>query len=105
AMTALWEQSKTEIAQQDSDIDSLRNRAIALLSVGTLVAGLFGSRLPHAHLSKVNTAGLITALVLFVASAVVAIALAWPRDWQAGEERQDIAERVAEGSMTLAEVN
>jgi predicted GTPase len=56
ALAAIWEQSKAEAAQQNSDIDSLRNRAVAMLSVGTLVGGLFGSRLPHAHISKLNEA-------------------------------------------------
>jgi hypothetical protein len=105
ALAAIWEQSKAEAAQQNSDIDSLRNRAVALLSVGTLVGGLFGSRLPHAHISVLNTAGLVAALILFAASVGLAVAIAWPRSWKAGADRLPLAEQVANGTATLAEVN
>ena len=68
ASAVLWEQSKSEVAQQDTDVDSLRTRAVALLSVG--VGGLFGSRLPHGHLSPLNVAGLVVALGVFAMSGV-----------------------------------
>lgn len=79
ASSILWEQAKADIAWQDSNLDSLRNRAVALLSVGTLVGGLFGSRLPHGHLSSLNLYGLIAALVLFTLSVLLAVAIARPR--------------------------
>lgn len=105
ASAALWEQSKAEIAQQDADIDSLRTRAVALLSVGALVGGLFGSRLPHGHLSRMNVAALAAALVLFAASVVLAVAVAWPRDWYFGADREPLVSGVADGTVTLAQVN
>lgn len=105
AMGAIWEQSKAEAAQQNSDIDAVRNRAVALLSVGTLVGGLFGSRLPHAHLSALNTGGLVAALILFAGSVGLAAAIAWPRSWKAGADRLPLAEQVANGTATLAQVN
>ena len=101
----MWEQSKAEIAQQDADIDSLRTRAVALLSVGALVGGLFGSRLPHGHLSRMNVAALAAALVLFAASVVLAVAVAWPRDWYFGADREPLVSGVADGTVTLAQVN
>jgi hypothetical protein len=105
ASAVLWEQSKAEIAQQDADVDSLRTRAVALLSVGALVGGLFGSRLPHGHLSPMNVAALVVALVLFAASVVLAVAIAWPRNWYFGADREPLVSRVADGKATLAQVN
>lgn len=111
AMGAIWEESKAETAQQNSDIDSLRNRAVALLSVETLVAGLFGSRLPG-HMRALNTGGLVAALILFAVSVGIVIAIAWPRSWKGGQAtflaeagHPSLAERVATGRATLAEVN
>jgi hypothetical protein len=105
AMALLWEQSQAETAQQNSDIDSLRARAVALLSVGALVGGLFGSRLPHAHLSTLNISGLAAALTLFGVSVVLAVAIAWPRSWHFGADRDALASQVADGTVTLAQVN
>jgi hypothetical protein len=105
ASAVLWEQSKAEIARQDSDVDSLRTRAVALLSVGTLVGGLFGSRLPHGHLSSLNVGGLVAALVLFAVSVGLAIAIAWPRDWYYGADRGPLESGVANGTVTLAQIN
>jgi len=100
ASAVLWEQSKAEIAQQDADIDSLRTRAVALLSVGALVGGLFGSRLPHGHLSRMNVVALTAALVLFAASVVLAVAVAWPRDWYFGADREPLVSGVSAGLRT-----
>lgn len=105
ATIVLRDQALAEIAQQEGSVDSVRNRAVALLSVGTLVGGLFGSRLPHGGLSKVNLAGLSAALVFFVVSVVLVIAIAWPRDWSYGSDRANLVELVAEGERTQAQVN
>jgi hypothetical protein len=105
ATAVLLEQSKAELAQQEVDMASLRTRAVALLSVTTLVAGLFGSRLPHGHLSRLNLGGLIAALALFGVSVCLAVAIAWPRHWRFGAAREPLVTGVAEGTVTLAEVN
>jgi hypothetical protein len=103
AMAAIWEECKAELAQQNSDFDALRNRAVALLSAEALVGGLFGSRLPS-HMGTMNTAGLVAALVLFAASVALVIAIAWPRSWSSGFDNLSLAERVAEGTATHAQV-
>ena len=105
ASAVLWEQSKAEVTQQDADIDSLRTRAVVLLSVGALVGGLFGSRLPRGHLSPMNIAGLVAALILFAVSVVLAVAIAWPRDWYFGADREPLVSMVADGKVTIAQVN
>ena len=104
-MAAIWEEAKDELAQQNSDIDSLRNRVVALLSVATLVGGLFGSRLPSRHISTMNTVGVVSALILFASSVGVAVVIAWPRSWRAGGYNLPLAEQVAAGTATLVEVN
>lgn len=103
AMVAIWEECKAELAQQNSDFDTLRNRAVALLSVEALVGGLFGSRLPS-HMRTLNTVGLVAALVLFAVSIGLVIVIAWPRSWDGGFDNLSLADRVAEGTATHAEV-
>jgi hypothetical protein len=105
ALAIIWEQSKAEAAQQNTDIESLRNRAVALLSVGALAGGLFGSRLSKGHLSGLSTVGLISALVLFAAGVSLTVAIVWPRSWLAGTKRLPLAKLVADGEATLAQVN
>jgi hypothetical protein len=105
AIALLFAQSSAEITQQNSSLDALRTRSVALLSVGTLAGGLFGSHLTHGHLSSLNTGGLIAALALFAASTGVAITVAWPRKWIVGTNRQPLVTQVADGTISLAEVN
>lgn len=75
----LWEQAQRQLSQQNADLDTLRTRAIAMLSVATLVAGLFGSRLPRGHESIKTLIALIIALALFGVSVLLAILVAVPR--------------------------
>src|ERR1019366_3655068 len=71
----LWEESRRQIIRQESDVDSLRNRAVALLSVTSLVAGLFGGRvLAHGHRATVAAA-----LALFVGSVGAVVVVLAPR--------------------------
>lgn len=105
ASAVLWEQAKTEVASQDSSLDALRNRAVALLSVATLVGGLFATRLPHGGLSKLNLLGLSAALVLFAASVLLAVMIAWPRSWYYGEDRAELTARVRKGTVSMVTVN
>jgi len=105
AMAAILEESKADVAQQNSNFDSLRTRAVAMLSVETLVAGLFGSHLPSGHVRALNTGGLVAALVLFAGSVALVVAIALPRAWTVAGDRRPLVERVSEGTATLAEVN
>lgn len=105
ATAILWEQAKAHITKQDADLDSLRTRAVALLSAGALVGGLFGSRLPHGHRPLMNVVALIAALVLFGASVILAVAIGWPRAWYYGANQKPLVDGVADGTVTLAQVN
>lgn len=106
AAGALWAQAKDELAQQVSELDTLRTRAVALLSVAALVGGLFGSRLPHGHQSVPRIAALVTALALFSAGVLLAVIIALPRRaWQFGFDLTDLTHRVAAGTVGLGDVN
>lgn len=82
AAALLWEQARQQLAQQNSDLDLLRTRATAILSVAALVAGLFGTRIP-AHPGIRSVSFVIVALSLFAVSALLAVAVAAPRrNWE-----------------------
>ena len=106
AAAVLWAQARDEIAQQVSELDTLRTRAVALMSVAALVGGLFGSRLPHGHQPALRVAALAAALVLFSAGVLLAVIVALPRrDWEFGFDLTDLAHRVEAGTASLGVVN
>ena len=106
AAAVLWAQARDEIAQQISELDMLRTRAVALMSVAALVGGLFGSRLPHGHQSAERVGALVGALVLFSAGVLLAVLIALPRrDWEFGFDLADLARRVEAGTASLGVVN
>lgn len=92
ATAVLWEHARTGRDQQSANADALRTRAVALLSVATLVGGLFGSRLPHTEHSVANVAALVAALMLFAGSVVLAVMIAWPRSWYSGGQLDELIE-------------
>jgi len=105
ATAVLWEYAKAGTDQQSTEFDALRNRAVAIVSVGTLVSGLFGSHLPSIHHSDLKTVALTLALVLFAATIVIAVVIAWPRSWYSGAYLDEFISRVADGEATLAQIN
>jgi hypothetical protein len=106
AAAVLWAQARDEIAQQVSELDTLRTRAVALMSVAALVGGLFGSRIPHGHQRATQVGALVAALILFSAGVVLAVIIALPRrDWEFGFDLTDLAHRVEAGTATLGTVN
>ncbi len=52
-----------------------------------------------------NLAGLAAALALFAAAVGLALAVAWPRDWYYGADREPLVSGVADGTATLGQVN
>jgi hypothetical protein len=79
AAALIWDQARQQLAQQNADLDLLRTRAVAMLSVAALVAGLFGTRLPNDHAHTRTLAFVIAALALFAVSVVLAVLVAAPR--------------------------
>jgi membrane-associated PAP2 superfamily phosphatase len=95
ASALIWEQARQQLAQQNADLDLLRTRSVAMLSVAALVAGLFGTRLPHGQLHGRTLVFLIIALALFAASVVLAVLVAAPRrDWEFAFKFSSLLERV-----------
>jgi hypothetical protein len=98
AAELLWEQAKAQLAGQKAEVDALRTRAVALLSVASLVAGLFASRLPHSHAATRTVVASIAALALFGVSVVLALLIAAPkRRWVFTFTLDELVGRVDQG--------
>ena len=72
------EEARRMFVGQQATLDSLRTRAIAMLSVGALVAGLFGSQLPK-NQSDYSVGAVVVALVAFGISVALAATIVSPR--------------------------
>ncbi len=78
AATMLLDEARRMLNDQYSALESLRGRAVALLSVGSLVAALFGSRLPM-HLTDAAHRSVMVALGAFALSVVIVAWVVFPR--------------------------
>ena len=98
----LWAEAQRQMTRQEADLDAVRNRAVALLSVSSVVAALFGSHIATGHLSTRGTAGTIVALVAFGLGALVALVILTPkRDaWEFTENLRQYFARLDDGSLT-----
>jgi hypothetical protein len=98
AAQLLWQQAQQQLSQQSNDLDTLRTRAVAMLSVASIIAGLFGTRLPHGHSPLHKQIALTVALVLFAASVIAALVVAAPRKrWIFTFKLQPLVQLVDEG--------
>lgn len=89
AALLLWGEALRMLQRQEANLDTLRNQAVAVLSVASVVAGLFGSRLlPGSHSLRVEAAIWI-ALILFGVSALLAIFILIPRKWGFSHDLQE----------------
>lgn len=70
AEVMLWEEARRQLVRQESVLDTLRTQAVAMLSVPSIVAGLFGSRVPTSPVPGAEAA-VVAALVLFGITAVL----------------------------------
>jgi hypothetical protein len=105
AAALIWEQARQQLNQQTTDLDVLRTRAVAMLSVAALIAGLFGSRLADGHAGGRTVGFVIVALVLFAASVVLAVIVAAPRrNWEFTFRLSGLLQRVDAGEAVPADV-
>lgn len=82
AAAMLWDEARRLLVRQEATLDTLRGQAVAILSVASIVAGLFGSRLlPTQQLSHFSVAMLVLALAAFAATAVLALVILRPQVW------------------------
>ncbi len=107
ALQVLFDESTRGIKDQQAALEQLRNRAVALLSVGALAAALFGTHFLHrgSHPGWL-LAATVVALVAFGGSALIAAYVLAPRkDWEFYQDVRDYAEDIKDGEeVPLAEV-
>jgi hypothetical protein len=80
AVQMLLDEMRGMIADQKTAVETLRVRALALLTVGSLVATFFGSRLPK-NLTHTQSVEVTIALVAFGLSVLVAMEIVRPRNF------------------------
>jgi hypothetical protein len=106
AAELLWEQAQRQLSQQSADLDSLRTRAIAMLSVAALAAGLFGSRVPSVHSSLGAGIAAVIALGLFAICVVLAVQIVMPMKhaWRFTSPLRVLVKEVGAGSVLPMDV-
>jgi hypothetical protein len=105
ASALIFAQAQKQLQQQVTDLDALRNRAVALLSVAALVAGLFGSRLPKGQSPAHTTFGTWVALAAFAAGVFLALTIAIPRrKWLFTFRLDQLAELVEKRTAIPADI-
>ena len=83
AAPVLLDEMRRQIDEQQSALSVLRSRAVALLSVGSLVAALFGTRIVPGHHSGLTNGAIAVALIAFGCSVISVILVIAPRrGWQ-----------------------
>lgn len=83
ATALLWDEARRQLEEQRSTLESLRSRSVALLSVASLVAALFGSHLLRGEHRWWVTVAIVVALAAFGLSALFVVHLLAPRqDWE-----------------------
>jgi hypothetical protein len=96
AARQLLDEAREMINEQRAAVETLRTRALALLSVGSLIATFFGTHLPK-HLSRLQHVEVVVALAAFGISAVLAMAIVTPRDMLTGFELTTTLDLMKEG--------
>jgi hypothetical protein len=74
----VWEESRRLLIRQEADLDTLRTRAVTVLSVAAAVAGLFLPRLPDSRSVFANVALGCAALVFATLAALIIRGLLHP---------------------------
>jgi len=103
----LWEEARRQVSSQVDEVDVLRNRSVAILSIASLVAGLFGGRIvtTHHHPAYV-TAAIAGALVCFGLSVIAIIVVLAPRKkkWKFSENLSSYFDDLNRGDLRPLDV-
>lgn len=94
ALAMLWDEARRQLVRQEAALDTLRTQAVAVLSVAAIVAGLFASHVTTTNEPFGVDLAVIAALVLFAATAGLAIAIVWPRTWTFAHALDDVIDKV-----------
>ncbi|MDP9397532.1 MAG: hypothetical protein M3P96_06765 [Actinomycetota bacterium] len=90
------EEARRLLARQEANLDGLRTRAAAMLSVAALAGGLFGGR-STGDRSALATGGVVVALVLFVVTAALLLWVQRPREFTFSHDLSDWINDLREG--------
>ena len=102
----LWSEAQRQITRQESDLDSLRTRAVALLSVASIVAALFGTRIATDHHSGRVVIASVAALVFFGVGVLLSLMILAPKkDWAFTENLQQYFDLLNARTLTPASVS
>jgi hypothetical protein len=77
----LWDEARRQLVRQEAALDTLRTQAVAVLSVASIVAGLFGSHVPTSNLAPNRAAEVVASFAFFGVTEILAIIVLWPRTW------------------------
>jgi hypothetical protein len=103
AAALVWEESRRQIVRQEADVDGLRTRAVALLSVSSLVAGLFGG---HVLSHGAGRPAVIAALASFAGSVVAVLVVLAPRwHWEFEQILEEYIERLTTKTLSPLEAS
>jgi hypothetical protein len=76
----VFEESRRLLVRQEADLDTVRGRAVQLLSAASLVAGLFGSRSFGGHYERPCI--VLLAIVAFGLTVTAVMFIIWPRTFR-----------------------
>ena len=77
----VWDEARRLLVRQEASLDTLRSQAVAILSVASIVAGLFGSKLVSTSLSRFSLSMIAVALLLFAVTVWLVLTILTPRPW------------------------
>lgn len=80
-LDVILDEARRLLVRQETDLDTLRTRATAMLGTSGIIAGLFASRLIGDHPSGGRTGLTVAALVLFAVSSLLSLDVQRPRSW------------------------
>jgi hypothetical protein len=102
----LWAEVQRQMTRQEASLDGLRNRAVAMLSVASIVAALFGGHIEAGdHSTRVVTAS-IFALTFFGVGALLSLLILAPktRGWAFAEKLSGYFTRLQNQTLTPVSV-
>lgn len=93
----IWDEAKRLLVRQEANLDGLRTRALALLSAGGLIAGLFAAASAGHKIVCWHAGFRVAAVALFGVSTVLALWIQWPRSWGFSRSLKDDLTAIAAG--------
>lgn len=91
----VWSEATRLLARQEADLDTLRTRALAVLSAGALIIGVLGTQAYAVRWA------IVVALALLAISAGVAMWILWPTEFEFSHDLGPVLERIEKGDPPL----